>query len=337
MINGTKRIFANSVVLLLCLFIAMYGSSLGTVVISVWGNIAGTLTNQTDLNTALGLKLPTTSLQSGVSLLGTTTSASATVYTVTMSPTLTAYTSGQAILWKVSTSCTGGTATTINVDGLGAKSLTQADGSTNPAAVQCATGLLVPIWYDGTVFRIAANRAGLPLLANNGSDYTALTFRTNLGLGTGDSPTLTALTLSAVPSAHVFNSAVQSIPDTTATLVTFDSETWDTGATHSTVSNTDRITVPTGGGGTWLVTGQVVFAASALGRRVAQIRKNDTAICAGKQLAGDATFTSLVSASCIVQLAATDYLNMTAQQVSTGALNTVAGTSNTFLQATKLY
>lgn len=232
MTSATKRIYLNSVVLFLCVVIATYGSSLGTVVVSTWGNIAGTLSNQSDLNTALSGKLAT---------------------------------------------------------------------------------------------------------ANNLSEVTAATARTNLGLGAGDSPTLTALTLSAVPSAHVFNSAVQSIPDTTATLVTFDSETWDTGATHSTVTNTDRITVPTGGGGTWFVSGQVTIAASSLGRRAAQIRKNDTAICTGKQLLGDATFTSVVSASCIVQLAATDYLNMTAQQVSGGALNTVAGTNNTFLQATKLY
>lgn len=148
---------------------------------------------------------------------------------------------------------------------------------------------------------------------------------------------LPRMTLISQPNAHAFNSAVQSIPDTTATLVTFDSETWDVGAMHSTTVNTDRLTAPIGGAGLYLCAANLAFAANATGRRTLQIRKNDVAICASKQLSGDATFTSLLNASCMVNLSEGDYVNMTAQQVSGGALNTVAGTSNTFLQCAKLY
>lgn len=145
------------------------------------------------------------------------------------------------------------------------------------------------------------------------------------------------VSLSARPSCLATNSAVQSIPDTTATLLTFDTDTFDVGGCHDLVTNTDRLTVPAGGGGTYLCIAQCVIAASALGRRSIQLRKNDTAFTTGKQLLGDASITSCVTAVGLVQLAATDYVNATMQQVSGGALNTVAGASNTFISFTKLF
>lgn len=92
--------------------------------------------------------------QSGITLNLTETSSSATVYTATMSPTLTLYTTNQRVNWIVGTSCTGGTSTTINIDGLGAKALKLADGTTNPTAADCISGKLLTLGYDGTLFRL---------------------------------------------------------------------------------------------------------------------------------------------------------------------------------------
>lgn len=152
----------------------------------------------------------------------------------------------------------------------------------------------------------------------------------------------TSLTLTAQPNASVFASGAQAIPDTTATAVTFDSESWDVGGLHSTSVNTDRITVPVGGDGLWQCDCNVIFAANAVGRRTVQIRKVDslaatTVFATGKQLLGDATFTSSISANGKINAVAGDYFNITAQQVSTGSLNTAGGAANTFLSCAKLY
>lgn len=94
--------------------------------------------------------------QAGTTLFFTETSASATVYAGTMSPTLTAYTAGMLVNWPVVMSCTGGTATTINIDTLGAKSVKLADGSTDPTSTDCAAGRNLTLAYNGTLFKIIA-------------------------------------------------------------------------------------------------------------------------------------------------------------------------------------
>ena len=50
-----------------------------------------------------------------------------------------------------------------------------------------------------------------------------------------------------------YNSAVQSISDSTNTALTFNTEEWDTDGYHSTSSNTSRFTVPAGLGGEYVI------------------------------------------------------------------------------------
>jgi hypothetical protein len=56
------------------------------------------------------------------------------------------------------------------------------------------------------------------------------------------------------PSCRAYNTPGQSLPASITTL-TFNSERYDNAAMHSTVSQTDRITVPSGGDGKYLVAG----------------------------------------------------------------------------------
>ena len=53
--------------------------------------------------------------------------------------------------------------------------------------------------------------------------------------------------LAPIPACRVWNSAVQTIPNITATSLTFDNEYYDTTGAHSTVSNTHRLTATVSG------------------------------------------------------------------------------------------
>jgi len=97
--------------------------------------------------------------QAGTPLYCASASGSATTYTCALNPTLTAYTAGMTVAWKVDTSCTGSTATTLNIDSLGAKSIKEADGSTDPVSGDCPANRQVTLRYDGTLFRIVGGGA----------------------------------------------------------------------------------------------------------------------------------------------------------------------------------
>jgi hypothetical protein len=79
--------------------------------------------------------------------------------TGTMSPALTAYAAGQLFYFVANAANTG--AVTINIDGLGAKSITR-DGATALAAGDINSGEFVVVIYDGTRFQMinAANSFG---------------------------------------------------------------------------------------------------------------------------------------------------------------------------------
>jgi hypothetical protein len=81
-------------------------------------------------------------------------SASGSAYTCAPSPAITSYAAGVTVALVPDVSGTGG-ATTLNVNGLGAKPVKLADGSTNPASADLTAGRLYFLTYDGTQFRLA--------------------------------------------------------------------------------------------------------------------------------------------------------------------------------------
>ncbi|MGD0668006.1 MAG: hypothetical protein ABSB23_10605 [Bryobacteraceae bacterium] len=76
-----------------------------------------------------------------------------------MTPTATAYTVGMVLHWIPDVNGAGG-ATTLNVDSLGAKSIKQADGVSDPSATDIVAGSMHEVWYDGTNFRFLAAGSG---------------------------------------------------------------------------------------------------------------------------------------------------------------------------------
>lgn len=125
------------------------------------------------------------------------------------------------------------------------------------------------------------------------------------------------------PLAHVYNSAAQSIPYNSDTVVTFDSENEDTDTLHSTSTNTGRFTAAKAG---WYhVTFYGSWAANSTGRRRLTLRKNGSAIMYVSQ-DGESSGTTNQNLSWLVDMAASDYVDVLAYQneTGTGALNLTA-------------
>lgn len=126
------------------------------------------------------------------------------------------------------------------------------------------------------------------------------------------------------PACQAYNSANQSIPDDDGTPLALNSERYDNGGLHDTVTNNSRITFIDSG--VYIVTFQCSWAGNAVGDREAWIRKN------GKDHLGKAAKPTLASASLetghslIVQefFEAGEYVEGIVKQDSGGALNILA-------------
>lgn len=135
------------------------------------------------------------------------------------------------------------------------------------------------------------------------------------------------------PRAVVFNSATQAVADSTTTAITFDSETTDVGAIHSTSANTSRLTVPTGGDGFYLATAYIYFASNATGVRTLLLNKAGTTVQSVSGPGNTAANPTSVHISWMGTLAAADYLELFAFQTSGGSLN-IGNASNRYQQNT---
>jgi hypothetical protein len=89
--------------------------------------------------------------QAGTPLLCASASGSGTTYTCALTPTLTTYTTGMVLYWKIDTSSITASPT-LNVDTLGAKNVVDYQGNALTVGVLVG-GSEVPISYDGTNMR----------------------------------------------------------------------------------------------------------------------------------------------------------------------------------------
>lgn len=130
------------------------------------------------------------------------------------------------------------------------------------------------------------------------------------------------------------HSTTQSISNNTLTTLTFNTENYDSDSFHSTGTNPERITIPTGLGGKYLVTAAAQFASDSTGRRYIIIRKNgSTNVLPGTILTPNSTGSSLVVQAGVVDLAAGDYIEARVYQDSGGSLNVENGTAHPQFQA----
>ena len=140
-----------------------------------------------------------------------------------------------------------------------------------------------------------------------------------------------ALTKVAHAGSRVYNSLNISVASDSATLMTFDTERYDTDAFHSTSVNTGRFTVPTGFAGQYLIIGHIEFVGSTnYERQQAQIRLNGTTVIGVNGLLTDGTNStnalSGLTVSTIYDLAVSDYVELLAYQSNgaVGAKNVLA-------------
>jgi predicted flavoprotein YhiN len=137
----------------------------------------------------------------------------------------------------------------------------------------------------------------------------------------------------ATPSASGFvgcsltKSANQSVNNTTATAITFDTELKDTNAFHDNSTNTSRITIPSGKAGFYLISGQINFASNSTGVRDGAIYKNGTVMTQVFVLGAANGGWTGASVSQIQELAVADYIELFAYQNSGGALNVNGGST----------
>jgi len=88
---------------------------------------------------------------------------SANAYVITPAPAITAYTVGQVFSFKATNANT--TTSTLNVNGLGVKTINKAGGATALASGDIAAGMIVQVEYDGTNFVMLNPVATPPITA----------------------------------------------------------------------------------------------------------------------------------------------------------------------------
>jgi hypothetical protein len=141
-------------------------------------------------------------------------------------------------------------------------------------------------------------------------------------LGGTDRVVIASSTITTTLSDGVWSSAI-----------TFASDVEDAAGFHSTVSNTSRLTVPTGYDGVYAITANVYLVNSAAGQFHLMLRKNAAGSSSGGTFLAQASGSvstngailtgGLITAT--VRLAATDYVEVFACQVGGGVA--LAGTT----------
>jgi hypothetical protein len=144
---------------------------------------------------------------------------------------------------------------------------------------------------------------------------------------TVDSSTSTGLKWAA-PAAASFvgcqlevSNQAQTIANNTDTVVECPTELIDTDGFHSNTTNNGRITIPTGKGGKYLISGYIVFPANSSGNRRLKIRKNGSVSERSyTTIVGPTSAFQVVQNTGIHNLSAGDYVEMLAFQDSGSTL-----------------
>ena len=146
----------------------------------------------------------------------------------------------------------------------------------------------------------------------------------------------------AAPAAASFvgasvhnNGTDYSISNNTNTVLDWSSEDYDTDAFHSTSTNTSRFTIPSGKNGKYLVTVWLGWQNASAGLREVAIRVNGSAVAQAGTPSSSANGTANVF-SAVLNLVATDYVDVRVWQNSGGTLGISGSTLNARFQISYL-
>ena len=157
-----------------------------------------------------------------------------------------------------------------------------------------------------------------------GSDAQVLTVDTTVD---GKIKWATPAAGSTFAGAAVTKNTTQTLSNATYTAVEYQVEDFDTDSFHSTVSNTSRMTIPSGKGGKYLITCAVTWKITSTGDRRIGIYKNGSALIYPIGIVPVAADDTRISTSVIYNLVANDYIEIFAFQNTGGNLN-LAGNAN---------
>ncbi len=168
------------------------------------------------------------------------------------------------------------------------------DAATAPGVV-AVKGDLVVATAANTVARVGVGADGARLVA--------------------DSTQATGVRWQIMPACRLYNTADIDPATGSWVALTFDTEWYDYGGMHSTVSNTSRITIPAGGTGLYHVGGAAIFDASGSSSGEShfglQIRVNGADVYAEHRMdLPNSGFDQGLTIACDVLLAATDYVEL---------------------------
>lgn len=132
-----------------------------------------------------------------------------------------------------------------------------------------------------------------------------------------------------VPQVRAYQTAAQSVADSTSVAMSFQVQQWDSHGMHSTTVNPSRFTAPISG--RYLVLAGLGWAINATGRRTLSLRTGSGvtfAEVAYQAVSGSFTF---IEAGSEVDLVAGDYVEAYGVQFSGVAINTFPGMQYTWL------
>ena len=182
--------------------------------------------------------------------------------------------------------------------------VTSDDANAIQNAIVDAKGDLIAASAADTPARLAVGNNGETLIA----DSTAST-----GLKWAKSPNFVGCLLGKTNT--------QTLGNATVTSITFNDEFFDTNSFHDNATNNTRITIPAGLGGKYALTATLSYKSNSTGIRLIYFLRNGTVTNSGVEITALNGFDMSISASCIMEVSAGDYLEIAGYQNSGGNLN----------------